>query len=88
MGDQTSIEFYINIEHKYRLAEEESSHPSLTPLVFSNPFDEGYRKNIRRVFGDVPWYRDLLPSRREPPQPKFPIDAEFIRAGSRGNSVV
>lgn len=38
-----------------------------------NPFDEGsWRKNLRRVLGDVPWYRNLYPSCREPPPPMFP----------------
>jgi hypothetical protein len=91
LGLQTSIEFYINLDHKYRLAEEQSSNPHLAPMVFANPFDEGWRKNIRRVFGDVPWYRDLLPSWREPPQPKYPVDAQDIQdilPAGRGNNAV
>eukprot|EP00981_Chlorochromonas_danica_P011537 scaffold4094_cov201-Ochromonas_danica.AAC.7 len=42
----------------------------------SNPFDEGWRKNVRRVLGEVPWYRLLWPSRHLPPPPKYPFDLD------------
>jgi len=43
-------------------------------IVFRNPFDEGWRKNLRRVFGNVPWYRNLLPGFHPPAEPKYPFE--------------
>lgn len=33
----------------------------------------GWRKNLRRVFGDVPWYSALGISKRKPIQPEYPF---------------
>ena len=44
--------------------------------TFRNPFDKGWRKNVKRVFGDVPWYTILLPSDRLPLDPEYPFDFE------------
>jgi hypothetical protein len=41
-----------------------------------NPFDEGWRKNCRRVFGDVPWYTHLLPNFTPPAAPMYPFEYE------------
>lgn len=32
-------------------------------MIFKNPYDMGWKKNLRRVFGDTPWYAALLISR-------------------------
>jgi hypothetical protein len=42
--------------------------------IYKNPFDEGWRKNIRRIFGHVPWYRIVFPSFHKPPEPKYPFE--------------
>ncbi len=65
---QTTIEFYINLEEK--------SYASSNGVVFKNPFDQGIRKNFRRVFGDVHWLLALLMSNRLPPPPEFPFDIQ------------
>lgn len=66
---QTTIEFYTNLEAR------QEAHAAGT--AFRNPFDEGSaRKNLRRVFGAVPWYRHLLPSGHAPPEPLFAFDLQ------------
>lgn len=49
---------------------------------YRNPFDEGWRKNLRRVLGDVPWYAHLLPNLSPPAPPKYP----FVYSGGGGSS--
>jgi len=57
--NQTTIEFYINME--------ERSEAKQRGTTFKNPFDKGnWRKNLVRVFGDVPWWRALAISLRQP----------------------
>jgi hypothetical protein len=46
-------------------------------ITFRNPFDEGWRKNMMRVFGDVPWYYNLWPSLHLPPEPKYPFELHY-----------
>jgi hypothetical protein len=46
-------------------------------IVFKNPYDLGWRKNLRRVFGDSPWYFAALPSLRDPPTPMYPFEFSF-----------
>jgi hypothetical protein len=41
---------------------------------YKNPFDEGWRKNLKRVFGDIPWTRQLWPIVITPPPPKYPFE--------------
>lgn len=41
---------------------------------YKNPFDEGWRKNLRRIFGHVPWYKNAFPSLHRPPEPKYPFE--------------
>jgi len=65
LTNQTTIEFYINME--------ERSEAKAAGLVFKNPFDKGWRKNLIRVFGDAPWYQSSLISLREPPPSPFPL---------------
>lgn len=65
---QTTIEFYMNLEAR--------REAYLTGSLFRNPFDEGWRKNLLRVFGTSPWYHLLLPSLQRPPEPKYPFDLE------------
>lgn len=65
---QTTIEFYINFE--------EAREAKAKGLTYKNPFDRGMRKNLRRVFGDFPWYRALLISWREPVPPEYPFSIE------------
>ncbi len=57
---------------------EERREAYVTGAVFRNPFDEGWRKNLRRIFGgeNIPWYRSLLPSTHKPPDPKYPFVLE------------
>ncbi len=77
---QTTIEFYINIEET-RTAWQEGR-------LFKNPFDKGWRKNLRRVFGDVPWYAALSMSFRTPPPPDHPFDLEeFLQPSHEDGSV-
>ena len=42
-------------------------------LKFKNPFDLGVCKNLKRVFGDAPWYLALLPAIIEPDKPVYPF---------------
>ena len=63
--NQTTIEFYINLEEK--------SDARDNNLAFKNPFDKGWRKNMMRVFGDLPWYKAGLISVREPPTQAYPF---------------
>lgn len=58
LSNQTTIEFYINME--------ERSEARARGATYKNPFDKGWRKNVLRVFGDVPWYAALLMSVRRP----------------------
>ncbi|KAJ1432034.1 DHHC palmitoyltransferase-domain-containing protein [Ochromonadaceae sp. CCMP2298] len=63
LSNQTSVEFYENLTRAF-VAQQHG-------LVFRNAFDEGWRKNMRRVFGDAPWYRHLLPHNSPPPPPRY-----------------
>ena len=58
LTNQTTIEFYINME--------ERSEARAKGVVYKNPFDKGWRKNLLRVFGDVAWYEALWMSLRPP----------------------
>jgi hypothetical protein len=50
-----------------------SAAAAATAGAAKNPFDEGWRKNCRRVFGDVPWYTHLLPNFTLPAAPMYPF---------------
>lgn len=63
-SNQTTIEFYINMEERADAKDE--------GRVFTNPFDKGWRKNWRRVFGDGAWWAAVLISLRKPPPPLYP----------------
>jgi len=63
-SNQTTIEFYINMEERADAKEQ--------GLVYTNPFDKGFRKNWRRVFGDGAWWAVILLSLRRPPPQLFP----------------
>ena len=43
-------------------------------ITYKNPFDEGWRKNLKRIFGYVPWYMNLWPSFHKPADPKYPFE--------------
>ena len=60
---KTTIEFYINLE--------EGREARLNNKTFKNPYDKGWRRNLRRVFGDVPLHKALLLSLRLPPEPEY-----------------
>jgi len=62
---QTTLELYINFD--------EAREAKTNGTFYKNPFDKGLRKNLRRVFGDTPWYLALLPSLREPVDPEYPF---------------
>jgi hypothetical protein len=62
---QTTIEFYINLSEKH--------DAKVVGDTYRNPFDAGWRKNLKRVFGDVPWHLALCLSRRQPPPPEYPL---------------
>lgn len=47
------------------------SRPVATPAVPVNPFDQGYRRNLRQVLGPS-WLACLLPMRVTPPPPYLP----------------
>lgn len=67
LTNQTTIEFYINWQN--------SAEAKLRGKPYKNPYDEGsWRKNLRRIFGDVPWYRHLFPSNMKPVPPKYQLD--------------
>ena len=67
LTNQTTLEFYIN----WDLRQEAKK----MNIIYKNPFDQGYKKNIRRILTDIPWYQLLYPhfvSRH--PKPLYPID--------------
>ena len=65
LTNQTTIEFYINYD--------EGREAKQRGETYKNPFDKGWRKNLRRVFGDVQWWRAGLFSLRPPPEPEYPL---------------
>ena len=80
LSNQTTIEFYMNAADKL--------DARANGTVFKNPYDLGWRKNIRRVFGDTPWYLSALPSLRDPPEPMYPFQFSFELCQSTGSSNV
>ena len=72
LTNQTTLELYINYD--------EGCEQRKLGNVYHNPFDQGWRKNLRRVLGDVPWYRALLlPSLHGPPPPLYPFSvAQYL----------
>ena len=78
---QTTIEFYLNLHEKH--------DAKLEGMIFKNPFDMGWRKNLRRVFGDVPWYLALSLSWRKPSDPEYAFlpqeIVEFASMSSNGS---
>eukprot|EP01033_Poteriospumella_lacustris_P000873 gene875-626_t len=63
---QTTVDFYVNLRNR--------SDARSSGQVFKNPFDEGWRKNVRRIVGYVPWYKIIFPSLHKPPEPKYPFE--------------
>ena len=47
-------------------------------MTFKNPYDLGWRKNLKRVFGDVSFLSAVNISRRKPIQPEYPFLPEEI----------
>mmetsp|Transcript_16849 Transcript_16849/g.25340 ORF Transcript_16849/g.25340 Transcript_16849/m.25340 type:complete len:331 (-) Transcript_16849:55-1047(-) len=68
LTNQTTIEFYINYENR--------SAARSSGILYKNPFDLGWRKNIKRVFGNSPWYYCLFPSSNIPLEPMYPLQLE------------
>ena len=64
LTNQTTIEFYINMEERAEAKE--------AGTIYKNPFDKGWRKNLRRVFGEGSLCRLTLISLRKPPQHEWP----------------
>jgi hypothetical protein len=75
LHNQTTLEFYIQLQQQ-RLGTDSLWNSLWSGSSGRNPFDEGWRKNLMRIFGDVPWYRNLWPSRHLPPPPKFPFELQ------------
>jgi palmitoyltransferase len=74
--NQTTIEFYINIENRADAKEEGKE--------YKNPFDKGWRKNLKRVFGNERgFFGAILISSRPPPPQKYPL----LPTTSGGNAV-
>mmetsp|Transcript_11715 Transcript_11715/g.11350 ORF Transcript_11715/g.11350 Transcript_11715/m.11350 type:complete len:345 (+) Transcript_11715:449-1483(+) len=65
LTNQTTIECYLNVY--------EREDAKAIGMIFKNPYDMGWRKNLRRVFGDTPWYASLFISRRRPVDPEYPF---------------
>mmetsp|Transcript_11287 Transcript_11287/g.23102 ORF Transcript_11287/g.23102 Transcript_11287/m.23102 type:complete len:542 (-) Transcript_11287:480-2105(-) len=74
---QTTIEFHGNWS-KHRKAKKANKK-------YRNPYDEGWRKNWKRVYGDRPMLLALLPSFREPEYLPVPIPGKDTRRRSQSN---
>ena len=62
---QTTIEFHGNWSKRKRLGSK-----------YKNPYDQGWKRNWKQVYGNRPWYLAILPSRREPDYLPVPIPGE------------
>jgi len=71
---QTTIDFYTNATKKYSLAKR--------GIDYKNPFDQGLRKNLARVFGNGPLYSHLWPNYALPAAPMY----AFEYGGGSGES--
>lgn len=78
---KTTIEFYINLE--------EGREARLNNKTFKNPYDKGWRRNLRRVFGDVPLHKSLALSLRLPPEPEYAFlpTSDMIESAQGGSKV-
>ena len=67
---------------------EEGREARLNNKTFKNPYDKGWRRNLRRVFGDVPLHKAASLSFRLPPEPEYSFlpTADMIES-IRGNKV-
>jgi hypothetical protein len=65
---QTTIEFHGNI-HKWR----KSRHRG---VLWSNPYDLGWKRNLKQVYGPNLSLLSLLPSTREPEYLPLPLPGE------------
>lgn len=74
---QTTIEFYINTARFY---------DPQRRAVYRNPFDEGWRKNLRRVLGEAPWHAQLWPNFTPPAAPKYAFAYDSVDGGGGGAS--
>lgn len=63
---KTTIEFYMNFD---AATEAKSRGQS-----FRNPFDRGWRKNLKRIIGDKNILFLLLPVKVEPSGPEYPFE--------------
>ena len=61
---QTTIEYYESWVVRDRLQRDGRIH--------KNQYDRGLNKNVQAVFGNLPWYRAILPSLQPPPGVSYP----------------
>lgn len=66
----------MNLSKKYAYAKR--------GIEYKNPFDEGWRKNVRRVLGDVPWHVHLFPNFTPPAPPKYSFE---YSGGAQENTI-
>ena len=79
LSNQTTIEFYLNMA--------ERADAKRGGYAYKNPYDQGWRKNLKRVFGDVEWYQALSLSWRPPPPPQYPFVPEEKYPASGGGGL-
>lgn len=65
---QTTIEFHGNWSQRQKLGKK-----------WKNPYDEGWRQNWRRVYGDMPPLLAILPSTREPDYLPVPVPGKICQ---------
>jgi hypothetical protein len=68
---------------------EEGREARLNNKTFKNPYDKGWRRNLRRVFGDVPLHKSLALSLRLPPEPEYAFlpTSDMIESAQGGSKV-
>lgn len=70
---QTTIEFHGNWAKRKRQGSK-----------YKNPYDQGWKRNWKQIYGDQPWYIAILPSRREPEYLPVPIPGKNTRRKELG----
>jgi len=64
---QSTIEFYLNQGQRYKARARGE--------IWRNPYDIGFSKNWKQIFGDRSWYVAIFPSSSPPPAPLCPFYA-------------
>jgi len=57
---------------------EESSYAKAEGEVYKNPFDAGYLKNVKRVFGESACMTLFVFSWKQPPLPEYPFEPDIL----------